>query len=59
MAQGVMDLTSIHENVGSIPDLTQWLKGSGITLTCGGGCRCGSDPVLLWLWLWPAAAALI
>ena len=23
------------------------------------GCRCGSDPTLLWLWLWPAATAPI
>ena len=25
-------------------------KGSGVTVTCGVGCRHGSDPVLLWLW---------
>ena len=25
----------------------------------GVGHKCGSDPVLLWLWLWPAATALI
>ena len=31
--------------------------GSGVTLSCGVGCRCGSDPVLLWLWCRPAAAA--
>ena len=28
-------------------------------MSCGVGCRCGSDPVLLWLWRRPAAAALI
>ena len=28
-------------------------------MSCGVGHRYGSDPVLLWLWLWPAAAALI
>ena len=28
-------------------------------MSCGGGCRCGSDLVLLWLWHRPAATALI
>ena len=28
-------------------------------MSCGGGCRQGSDPVLLWLWCRPAAVALI
>ena len=27
-------------------------------MSCGGGCRCGPDPVLLWLWCRPAAVAL-
>ena len=31
---------------GSIPGLPQ----SGITVSCGVGCRRGSD--LMWLWLW-------
>ena len=28
-------------------------------MSCGVGCRCGSDPALLWLWLRPTAVALI
>ena len=28
-------------------------------MSCGVGCRCGSDPELLWLWVRPAAVALI
>ena len=28
-------------------------------MICGVGHRCGSDPVLLWLWCRPAATALI
>ena len=32
--------------------------GSGVTVSSGVGRRCGSDPMLLWLWCRPAAAAL-
>ena len=28
-------------------------------MSCGVDCRQGSDPALLWLWLWPAAMAPI
>ena len=34
-------------------------QGSSIAVSCGVGCRCGSDLVLLWLWYRLAAAALI
>ena len=32
-------------------------RGSGVAKSWGAGCRCGSDPTLLWLWRRPEAAA--
>ena len=30
--------TSIHEDVGLIPDLAEWDKGSGVAVSCSVGC---------------------
>ena len=38
---------------------TQWVKGSGIVVSCGMVCIQGLDLALLWLWHRSAAAALV
>ena len=59
MAQWVKSQTSILEEVGSIPGLAQWVRGSSTTSSCSAGRRCSLDLALLWLWGRPATAALI
>ena len=59
VVQWLANLTRNHEVVGSIPALAQWVNNPGVAVSCGVGCRCSSDPTLLWLWPWPVATAPI
>ena len=54
-----MNPSSSHEDVGFTAGLAQWVRESGVAVSCGVGRRCDLDPVLLWLWRRPAATALI
>ena len=54
VAEQLKNLISIHEDTGSTPG-----HGSPIAMSCGVGCRYGSDPTLLWLWYRPAATPSI
>ena len=59
MAQSLTNPTRNNEVAGSIPGLAQWVGDLAVAMSCDVGHRCGSDLALLWLWLRPAAAALI
>ena len=54
-----MNSTIIHEGYGFYPQPHSAGQGSGTAMSCGVGCKCGSDPPLLGLWCRPAAVAPI
>ena len=59
MAQWLTNPTKNHEVKGSIPALAQWVKDLALAVSCGVGCRRGSDPTLLRLWCRLATTAPI
>ena len=57
MAQRLTNPTRNHEVADSIPAPAQRVKDLALLWLCSVGCRCSSDPALLWLWHRPAATA--
>ena len=49
----------MRTKVQSLVSLSGLRKGANVAVNCGVDRRRGSDPTLLWLWLRPAAVALI
>ena len=58
MVQWLTNPSRNHDVAGLIPALAQWVKDL-VAVSCGVGCRRGSDPVLPGLWRRPAATAPI
>ena len=52
-------LTSIHEDAGFNPWPHSVGWGYSVAMSCGVGCRRGTDLALLWWWCRVAAVALI
>ena len=59
MAQQLANPTSIHEDVGSIFGLPQWIGDLGVAVSCGVGRRRSLEREWLWLWWRLTAAAPI
>ena len=60
VAQQVKNPTSIHEDAGSFPGLTHWVKEPALSQAAvqvtDAGHGCSSDPELLWLWDMPGTS---